>query len=60
MEYSNAYSQTSGNLWQYYRDEPVVNHYDNVIDFSDNINNSISLKFKQQTTEHTGNSGTMK
>ena len=60
MEYSNAYSQTSGNLWQYYRDEPVVNHYGNVIDFSDNINNSISLKFKQQTTEHTGNSGTMK
>ena len=60
MEYSNAYSQTSGNLWQYYRDEPAVNHYGNVIDFSDNINNSISLKFKQQTTEHTGNSGTMK
>ena len=58
MEYSNAYSQTSGNLWQYYRDEPAVNHYGNVIDFSHNNNNSISLKFKQQTTGQTENSGT--
>ena len=47
-----------GNLWQYYRDEPAVNHYGNVIDFSHNNNNSISLKFKQQTTGQTENSGT--
>ena len=23
IEYSDAYSNTSGSLWQYYRDEPV-------------------------------------
>ena len=25
LEYSNNYSKTSGNLWQYYRDEPNDN-----------------------------------
>ena len=24
MEYSNNYQRTSGSLWQYYRDEPVL------------------------------------
>ena len=23
IEYSNNYSKTSGNLWKYYRDEPI-------------------------------------
>ena len=24
IEYSNIYSKTSGNLWRYYREEPVL------------------------------------
>ena len=26
IEYSNAYSKTSGSLWQYYRDEPALHN----------------------------------
>ena len=47
MEYSDAYSKTSGSLWQYYRDEPALHNNNNIIDFPANNNNSISLKFKQ-------------
>ena len=36
IEYSNNYSQTSGSIWQYYRDEP-----------NDNIENSESFQFKE-------------
>ena len=32
IKYSNAYSKTSGSLWQYYRDEQSIN------DSGDNIN----------------------
>ena len=39
-EYSNAYSNTSGNLWQYYRDEPAIDANGNIIDFPANDNNS--------------------
>ena len=57
MEYSSAYSKTSGSLWQYYRDEPAINDNGDVIDFpADNNNNS--SKFKQQITGKTGNGGT--
>ena len=54
IKYSDIYLQTSGSLWQYYRDEPA-----NVLnDFPNDDNNSISSKFKQQLTRHTGNNGT--
>ena len=46
IEYNNAYSKTSGSLWQYYRDEPALDN---------NNNNSISFKLKQQITGQTGN-----
>ena len=39
IEYSNNYSKTSGNLWQYHRDEP-----------NDTIANSESFQFKVKTT----------
>ena len=58
IEYSDAYSKTSGSLWQYYRDEPALDKHNNIIDFPANNNNSISFKFKQQITEQTGNYGT--
>ena len=58
IEYSDAYSNTAGCLWQYYRDEPALDNNDNIIDFPANKSNSISCKFKQQITGQTGNSGT--
>ena len=57
IEYSNAYSMTSGSLWQYFRDKPALDNNNNVIDFRANNNNSISFKFKQITGK-TGNVGT--
>ena len=58
IEYSDAYSNTSGSLWQYYRDEPALDANGGIIDFPANENNSVSFKFKQQITEQTGNGGT--
>ena len=47
IEYSNAYSKTSGSLWQYFRDQPAIDDNGEIIDFPVNKNNSNSLKFKQ-------------
>ena len=33
IEYSDAFSKTSGSLWQYYRDEPFLDANVNIIDF---------------------------
>ena len=55
IEYSNAYSKTSGSLWQYYRDEPTLDNNGKIIDFLANNNYSNSLKFKQPITEQIGN-----
>ena len=46
IEYIDAYSQTSGSLRQYYRDEPVLDSNSNIIDFPANDSNSISFKLK--------------
>ena len=51
IEYSNAYSKTSGSLWQYYRYEPALDNIGNIIDFPADNSNSNSFKFKQQITE---------
>ena len=58
IEYSDAYSNTSGSLQQYYKDEPVLNNNGNINNFPANNNNSTSFKFKQQITGQTGNGGT--
>ena len=50
IEYSDAYSKISGSLLKYYRDEPVLDNYGNIIDFPANNNDSVSFKFKQQVT----------
>ena len=42
IEYSDNYANTSGSLWQYYRDEP-----------NDNLANSESFKFKVKITGKT-------
>ena len=33
IKYIDAYSRTSGRLWQYYRNEPALDANNNVIDF---------------------------
>ena len=42
--FTENYSQTSGNLWQYYRDQPALNCHNNIIDFPVNDNTSLSFK----------------
>ena len=54
IEYINNYSKTTGNLWQYYIDELVLNNAVGVIDFPDVDNNSTVFKFKQKITGRTG------
>ena len=49
IEYSNNYSKTSGNLWQYYRDEP-----------NNNIANSKSFRFKIKITGNTSDADNKK
>ena len=51
IEYSNNYSKTSGNLWQYYSDEPVLNDNGVINNFP---GNTASFKFKWKTTEEIG------
>ena len=44
IDYGNNYSKTSGILWQYCRDEPVLDANDAIIDFT--VANSITNSFK--------------
>ena len=46
IEYSDVSMKTSGRLWQYCRDEPVLDNNNNNIDFPPGI----LFKFKQQIT----------
>ena len=57
IEYSDIYSKTSGSLWQYYRDEPVLNNAGNIIDFPAD-NNSVSFEFKEKIASQTGDDST--
>ena len=36
MEYNDAYSKTSGSLWQYNRDEPALDNNGNIADYNNN------------------------
>ena len=54
MECIDAYSKTSGSLWQYYRYELALDNKGNMIDFPDDNNNSVSFKFKQKITGQRG------
>ena len=57
IEYSDNYSETSGSLWEYYRDEPVLNNNGAIIDFPADNNNSALFKFKTKITDIKGNDG---
>ena len=54
IEYSDNYSDTSGSLWNFKRDEIVNNK--NVT----NDNNAPSFKYKANLIANTGNNGTKK
>ena len=49
IKYSDNYSKTCGNLWQYYRDELILNANGDIANFPADNNNSASLKFKTKT-----------
>ena len=53
-EYIDVYSQISGGLWQYYRDD----NNNNITDFPVNNNNSSFFKFIQQITNQAKNGST--
>ena len=50
IEYSDAYSKTSGTLWQFYRDELALDNNGNIADLPDNNHDNTSFKFKQKIT----------
>ena len=57
LEYSDICSKTLRRLWQYYRDEPVLNDTNVIIDFPVDDNNGNSYKFKQKITGQINNNG---
>ena len=57
IEYSDICSKTSTSLLRYYRDEPVLDDNDNLVDFyRDNITDP--FKFKAKLTGQTNGAGT--
>ena len=50
-KYSDNYSQTSGSLWQYYRDDEPALDADNCNVFDFSVVNAISNLFKQKTKD---------
>ena len=56
IEFSDNYSNISGSLWRYYRDEPSLNSGENNIgDFTTANPGSKSFKFKQKIKSGTDN-----
>ena len=55
IKYSDNYSETSGCLWQYYRDETALTNVGTVDNFP---GNSASFKYKQKITGSTGDDST--
>ena len=57
IEYGNNYSKTSGSLWQYCKDIPVVHNNNAIANFSENNLTSL-FNFKAKMTGQTGDDGT--
>ena len=58
IEYSDNYSRTSGSLWQYCKDIPVVVDNNNAIVNFAEYNLTDSFNFKAKMTGQTGDDGT--
>ena len=48
IKYSDICSKTSGSLWQYCRDEPVLDNNGCIVDFPVDNSSSIPYKFKEK------------
>ena len=57
IEYSDIYSKTSGNLWQYCKGIPAVNDNGDVVEFN-GANVTDSFNFKAKIDGQTGNNET--
>ena len=57
IEYSSNYSKTPGILWQYGRDEPIVDDDSYIVDFNAANASTNSFKIKEKMTSKTGNNG---
>ena len=57
IEYSDNYSKTSGSLWRYYKDIPLVNNGGDIVDFNGGDDTSDSFKFKEKITSQTNDDG---
>ena len=58
IEYSENYSKTSGNLWQYCKKIPAVNNNEAIVDFN-GANATDSFNFKTKITGQTNDDGTI-
>ena len=56
IEYSDNYSKTSGNLWQYCKDIPTVNNNDDIVNFN-GANATDSFNFKAKITGQANDDG---
>ena len=56
IEYSNNFSKTSGSLWKYCKDIPVVDDNNNIVEFN-GTNTADLFNFKAKITGQTGNNG---
>ena len=57
IEYSDNYSKTSGNLWQYCKDIPATDDNNAIVNLTNN-NLTDSFNFKVKMTGQTGDNGT--
>ena len=59
IEYGDNYSKTPEILWQYCRDEPVINvANEDIVDFNAANATTNLFKIKEKITGKTGNNGT--
>ena len=58
IEYCDNYTKTSGSLWQYCLDIPLLDHNNNRITFFTEANLTNSFNFKAKITGQTGDNGT--
>ena len=56
-EYGDNYSKTWKSLWQYYRDEPLLNNLSVIVPFTGNIASKL-INFERTIMRHTGNDST--
>ena len=56
IEYSDNYSKTSGSLWQYCKEMPVINNDGAIVSFNW-ANATDSFNFKIKTTGRTNDNG---